>query len=103
MGRPSACEALYALSYDAFAEVDMEIHQFAIARSRLDQVEPQERTAFLLLGHFMNQAAILSKWGAWCKPYEAANGIERDGRVAQSMLVLSSLAAKLNEGWELVN
>lgn len=77
-------------------------YRFNIDRKKLDAAQEEERTLFLMLGHFANQCAILSKWVAWCGPRDGMPELEAKGRVAQSMMVLSLLAAKLNEGWELL-
>jgi hypothetical protein len=81
----------------------MKFYQFKIDRKRLDDALENERTLFLILGHFANQSAILGKCVAWCAPNEVGFELERKGRIAQSMLVLTLLAAKLNEGWELLH
>src|SRR5205809_1084209 len=80
----------------------MNVIRFNLPRDRLDAAPEEERTLFLLLGHFSNQVSLLGKWTAWCKADEAVSDIERKGQVAQAMMVLSLLAAKLNEGWELL-
>jgi len=77
-------------------------YRFNIDRKRLDSAPEEERTLFLMLGHFSNQSAVLGKWVAWCGPCEGLSELERKGRVAQSMMVMTLLAAKLNEGWELL-
>lgn len=78
-------------------------YRFNIDRKRLDDAPEDERTLFLMLGHFANQSAILGKWAAWAgQGGEEPPELERKGRVAQSIMVLTLLAAKLNEGWELL-
>jgi hypothetical protein len=77
-------------------------YQYKIDRKQLDGAPEEERTLFLMLGHFANQSAILGKWVNWVGPVEGQSGLERKGRAAQSILVLTLLAAKLNEGWELL-
>jgi hypothetical protein len=77
-------------------------YHFKIDRKRLDDAPEDERTLFLMLGHFANQAAILGKWAAWANAGEVKSELEKKGRVAQSIMVMTLLAAKLNEGWELL-
>jgi hypothetical protein len=80
----------------------MQMYRWTLPRDKLDAMPEEERTLFLSLGHFLNQAAILGKWINWCSAADGASEVERRGASAQSMLVLSLFAAKLNEGWELL-
>ena len=77
-------------------------YRFCIERKLLDAAPENERALFLMLGHFSNQSAILGKWVAWCGPVDGLSELESKGRVAQAMMVITLLAAKLNEGWELL-
>src|SRR5437870_4539196 len=80
----------------------MKAYRVTLARDKLDAVAEEERTLFLLLGHFINQAAILGKWVGWCSNGSPKAAMEKKGRTAQSIMTLSLFAAKLNEGWELL-
>lgn len=80
----------------------MDVFRFQLERETLDAVPAAERTLFLLLGHFANQAAILGKWANWCSHFENLSNVEYKGRVAQSLFVLTLLSGKLCEGWELL-
>jgi hypothetical protein len=78
-------------------------------RSVLDKVPDEERTAFLMIGHFANQLAILSKWACCCdakaetsKLGKEAFALEQGGCYAQWLLVTSLLTGKLAEGWDLL-
>ncbi len=80
----------------------MRVFRFNLPREKLDAVAEEERTLFLLLGHFSNQAAILGRWVCWCAKEAEVSEVERKGRFAQIIMTLTLFAAKLNEGWELL-
>ena len=77
-------------------------YHFKLDRKKLDAAPEAERTLFLMLGHLANQATILGKWVVWSQAKEGASDLERKGCAAQSVMALSLLSAKLNEGWGLL-
>jgi hypothetical protein len=55
-------------------------HRFNIDRKSLDGAPDQDRTFFLMLGHFANQSAILGKWAGLGWPSQTEIGFRAKRR-----------------------
>jgi hypothetical protein len=80
----------------------MEMFKFTLGWEQLDKVPEDERVLALMLGKLFNDISILGKLLLWVRVDENEIDIERHGRAAQMFMLLTFLAGKLVEGWELL-
>lgn len=80
----------------------MEIFRFTLGWDQLDKVPEDQRVLALMLGKLLNDICILGKLLNWVKIDEKEIDVERHGRAAQVFMLLTFLAGKLVEGWELL-
>ena len=77
----------------------MQIHKVTYPVSALQAMPPAQRSAFLLLGHFLNEANWLQKLILYSTLDESGHEAERQARLALSLMVSKVFAAKIHEGW----
>lgn len=77
----------------------MQIHKLTFPPATLAALPPERLSAFLLLGHFLNEANWLQKLLVIASQDETGNPAEVQARMALSLMLTKLFAAKIHEGW----
>ena len=77
----------------------MQIHKVTYPVSALQAMPKAHLSAFLLLGHFLNEANWLQKLILYGTQDESGNEAEVQARLALSLMLGKVFAAKIHEGW----
>lgn len=77
----------------------MDIHKFSFPPSVLTGLPPDQLSAFLLLGLFLNEANWLQKIMLISTLDQSGHEAEERVRIALSLMMAKLLAAKIHEGW----
>jgi hypothetical protein len=79
----------------------MKLYKVSVGRTELEALPENELTFFIQAGRVLNEIGILHKLTIFSNK-EAGTEVERKAQNSQSVFLLSILAGKLWEGWELL-
>lgn len=77
----------------------MQIHKVTYPVAVLQAMPKAHLSAFLLIGHFLNEANWLQKLLLYGTQDESGNEPERHARLALSLMLSKVFATKIHEGW----
>ena len=84
-------------------EKSLRIHKFTYPVAALQAMPKAHLSAFLLLGHFLNEVNWLQKLLLYGAQDKSGNEPEQHARLALSLMVSKVFATKIHEGWLKLN